>query len=124
MRCLFVHAKDVDDVLQGINAALWEKADSFQMGTDSWAWASQIARFEALNQIRKYGRDRLVFDDEIIYRLATIAESRLQSFEDRREALSECLTRPQVSIRQTLYRIREALLSCIEGKLALEGKTS
>jgi len=31
VRCLFVHSNDVDDVLQEINAVLWEKADSFQL---------------------------------------------------------------------------------------------
>ena len=151
LRCLFVRSSDLDDVLQEINTVLWEKASEFERGTDFWAWASQIARFKALNQARKYGRDRLVFDDETMNQLATIAERRLQIFEDRREALSECLNRlpasqrqliemryqdgqamklmakslnrPQASIRQTLYRIRESLLSCIEGKLAWEGKS-
>jgi RNA polymerase sigma-70 factor (ECF subfamily) len=46
----------VDDILQEINAVLWEKALEFQPGTDSWAWASQIARFKVLNHVRKFGR--------------------------------------------------------------------
>ncbi|MFN6162181.1 MAG: sigma factor, partial [Planctomycetota bacterium] len=54
VRCLLVRSADVDDVLQEINAVLWEKADQFQPGTDFWAWASQVARFKALNHIRKY----------------------------------------------------------------------
>ena len=151
VRCLLVRAADVDDVLQEINAVLWEKSSEFEAGTDFWAWASQIARFKALNQIRKYGRDRLVFDDETMNRLAIIAERRLQSLDDRREALSECLSRlpasqrqlielryqdghalkliakslnrPHASIRQTLYRIRESLIRCIEGKLVMGGKS-
>jgi RNA polymerase sigma-70 factor (ECF subfamily) len=43
VRCLLVRSDDVDDVLQDINAVLWEKADEFKPGTDFWAWASQIA---------------------------------------------------------------------------------
>jgi RNA polymerase sigma factor (sigma-70 family) len=69
-RCLLVRPADVDDILQEINAVLWEKADEFQPGTDFWAWASQIARFKVLNHIRKLGRDRLVFDETILEQLA------------------------------------------------------
>ncbi|MFN9878189.1 MAG: sigma factor, partial [Planctomycetota bacterium] len=66
VRCLLVRPADVDDVLQEVNTVLWEKASEFQAGTDFWAWASQIARFKALNHLRKYSRDRLVFDERIL----------------------------------------------------------
>ncbi len=151
VRCLLVRASDVDDVLQEINAVLWQKADDFEIGTDFWAWASQIARFQALNQIRKYGRERLVFDEAVLEKLAEAAASRLAVFDRRREALNHCLQqlppaqrqlidlryatgqtvesiagsigRSAGSIRQTLYRIRTSLLTCIEGQLAVEGGT-
>jgi len=147
VRCLLVRASDVDDVLQEINAVLWEKADEFQPGTDFWAWASQIARFKALNQLRRYGRERLVFDEAVLEQLANAVETRLHDLERRRAALDHCLQqlppaqrqlidlrysddqtlqriaqaigRPEGSIRQTLYRIRQALLACIEGQLSL-----
>ena len=149
VRCLLVRSADVDDLVQEINAVLWEKADEFEQGTNFWAWASQIARFKALNKIRKYGRERLVFDDEMLSRIASVAESRLDNLDGRREALGECLnalppsqrqlidlryasgqtietiadsiSRPAGSVRQTLYRIRLALLKCIQSKLATEG---
>jgi RNA polymerase sigma-70 factor (ECF subfamily) len=142
VRCLLVRASDVDDVLQEVNAVLWEKADGFQPGTDFWAWASQIDRFKVLNQVRKYGRERLLFDADILDRMADVAEQRLNQLDERREALEHCLNklapaqrqlidlryvdghaieriaeaigRPVGSVRQTLYRIRGALLDCIE----------
>lgn len=77
VRCLLVRPADVDDVLQEINSVLWEKATEFQMGTDFWAWASQIARFKAINPIRKYNRDRLVFDDQLLKELADLADESL-----------------------------------------------
>jgi RNA polymerase sigma-70 factor (ECF subfamily) len=125
-----VRASDVEDVLQEINAVLWEKADEFQLGSDFWAWASQIARYKALNHIRKYNRDRLVFDDTFLNELADLAQHRMAEVDLRREALEKCLNqlppaqrqlidlrytgghaiesiaeiigRPQASIRQTL----------------------
>lgn len=149
VRCLLVRSSDVEDVLQEVNSVLWEKAGEFEIGTDFWAWASQIARNKALNHIRKYSRDRLVFDDALLNGLADLAQKRLSQVDDRREALESCLSelppaqrqlidlryagghaiesiaevvgRPQASIRQTLYRVRQALLACIESKLKAEG---
>ncbi len=54
VRCLLVRPSDVDDILQEINSVLWQKANEFQPGSDFWAWASQIARFEALNHLRTW----------------------------------------------------------------------
>jgi RNA polymerase sigma-70 factor (ECF subfamily) len=150
VRCLLVRSSDVDDILQEINAVLWEKADEFQPGTDFWAWASQIARFKVFNHVRKLERDRLVFDAELLNQLADVACLRVRNVDRRRDALDHCLNelpppqrqlidlryasgqsvesiaesigRPAGSIRQTLYRIRGALQACIEGRLALGGE--
>jgi RNA polymerase sigma-70 factor (ECF subfamily) len=147
VRCLFVRPSDVDDVLQEINAVLWEKGSEFRPGTDFWAWASQIARFKALNRTRKYIRDQLVFDQALLEQLAEVAEKRLRDFDQRREALDHCLKklpapqrqlielryaagqtveaiavsigRPAGSIRQTLYRVRESLRACIQAQLEI-----
>jgi len=152
VRCLLVRSSDVDDVLQDINAVLWEKAGDFEPGTDFWAWASQIARFKVLNQIRKYSRERIVFDAAIVEQMADVAERRLNQLEERRNALEHCLNqlgpaqrqlidlryvdghaieriavaigRPAGSIRQTLYRIRVALLDCIKQQMAMGGTES
>ena len=58
VRCLLFDSRDVEDVWQDVNVTLLRKASEFQPGTDFWAWASQIARFKALNQARKLGRER------------------------------------------------------------------
>jgi RNA polymerase sigma-70 factor (ECF subfamily) len=152
VRCLLVRPADVDDILQEINAVLWEKADEFQPGTNFWAWASQIARFKVLNHIRKVGRERLVFDETILEQLAEIATKKLEQLDQRRAALDHCLQqlpppqrqlidlrytagqtieligesigRPAGSVRQALYRIRAALHACIERQLAMGGEPS
>ncbi len=148
VRCLLVRSSDVDDLLQEINVVLWEKADEFQQGTDFWAWASQVARYKVLNQVRKYGRERVVFDEETLQQIIETSSRKLQQLDARQEALNHCLKqlppaqrqlldfrygsdqsvekiaeaigRPAGSIRQTLYRVRTALLACIAGQLATE----
>jgi RNA polymerase sigma-70 factor (ECF subfamily) len=149
VRCLLVRPSDVDDVLQEVNAVIWEKASTFEPGTDFWAWASQIARFKALNHVRTYGRERLVFSETLMNSLADLAEERVSRLSERREALENCLNelppaqrqlvdlryasghaiesiaeligRPAGSVRQALYRVRLFLLACIESKLELGG---
>jgi len=152
VRCLLVRSCDVDDILQEVNAVLWEKADDFGPGTDFWAWASQIARYKVLNHVRKLGRERLMFDDAVLNQLAEIAAGKLEHLDQRRAALDHCLQqlpppqrqlidlrysaghtieligksigRPAGSVRQTLYRIRTSLQACIERQLALGGERS
>lgn len=148
LRCLLIRSSDIDDILQEVNVVLWEKADEFKAGTDFWAWASQVARFKVFNAIRQYGRERLIFDESVVTRLAEVAEQRVTDIEQRRTALEQCLQqlppsqrqlidlryasgqavetisksigRPAGSIKQTLYRIRETLLKCVESRLLLE----
>ena len=145
VRCLLVHASDVDDVLQEVNSVLWEKAEQFEPGTSFWAWASQIARFKVLNAVSRYARERVIFDQDTISQMAQVIEERVSTLDDRRRALESCLARlpssqrqlielrytdgqaidrisqsigrPVGSIRQTLYRIRGVLLECIQRQL-------
>ena len=150
LRCLLVRPSDVDDLLQDVNAVLWQKAGEYRPGTDFWSWASQVARYKAFNQLRRYGRDRVVFDDSLLADLATVAMEKARDLDRRAEALDHCLGRlpapqrqlvdlryaagqtveamsraigrPEGSLRQALYRIRTALLACIESRLAAAGE--
>ncbi len=145
VRCLLFDASQVEDVLQDANVVLMRKAADFQPGTDFWAWSSQVVRYQVLTHVKRIGRDKLVFDDTLLATLANEAEKQCAGLEDRRAALGQCLgklappqrqllelrysmghsigeiaerlSRPEGSIRQTLHRIRGALLECIERKL-------
>jgi RNA polymerase sigma-70 factor (ECF subfamily) len=142
IRCLLLEAEHVEDVLQETNMVLWRKANEFQPGTDFWKWASQVARFQVLSHWKRRNRDRHVFDLGLVEELATLVEKTTEEADLRQAALKRCLEklpspqrqlldmrysqqqsveqitaaigRPNGSIRQTLYRIREALLRCIE----------
>jgi len=148
VRCLLVRRDYVEDMLQEVNAVLWEKGGEFKSGTDFWAWASQIVRFKVLNYLRKTKRDFLIFDDQLLEQIADLTLTRLEELEDRRMALERCLQklpaaqrqlidlrystgesldqmsvmlkRPVGSIRQTLFRIRAVLQQCIETQLRNE----
>ncbi len=142
LRCLLVTHEDLDDVLQNTNRVLLKKSHTFTPGSDFWAWACQVARFEVLAHHRRRQRDRHLFDIEFIQELACRAESQFQGQSDLESALEECLKqltksnaellesryaegqsvqemaaglgRPVGSIRQTLYRIRQQLRSCLK----------
>ncbi len=131
------------DVLQETNLTLWHKFKEFQPGTSFLAWGCRIAYFKVLNHRRSLNRDRLVFDDELLEILAERHSERIQEADRREEALKKCLEHlpadhrslierryaPGASVQnlaaaegksvgalsQMLYRIREALLNCIQG---------
>lgn len=148
VRCLLFDPRDVEDVWQDTNVLLLRKAHEFQLGTDFWAWASAVARYQVLTHCKLLGRDRLAFDLDLIAMIAAETEQLGESIDERRDALQLCLEklpgpqrqllemrygagtsleevagkleRPVGSIRQTLYRIREALLACIERRINLD----
>lgn len=145
VRCLLFDPRQAEDVLQDANVVLLRKSAEFRPGTDFWAWASQVVRYQVLTHAKRLGREKLVFDDALLASLAAEAETRAASLDERRTALGSCLeklaapqrqllemryslgqsigeisarlSRPEGSIRQTLHRIRGALLECIERRL-------
>lgn len=152
IRCLLVGHQNVEDVLQETNMVLWKKADEFEMGTDFWAWASRVAKFQVMSHWKKLKRDRHVYDVDLLDELASVAVRRLADLDQREDALQKCLEslpapqrqllemrygldqtvnavataigRPEGSIRQTLYRLRVALLNCVERRLASSAEHS
>lgn len=149
IRCLLFHPQDIDDVWQETNVTLLRKAGDFRLGTDFWAWSSQVARYQVLTHCRRVRQQRLVFSEALLAVLADDLVGRAEVIDERRAALDVCvaslppaqrrllelryapnasinniaqaLGRPAGSIRQTLYRIREALVECVERRLAAEG---
>ncbi len=138
-----------DDILQEVNLVLWRRRGDFTPGTNFKAWAFRIARMQVMAHRKKFARDRLRFDDELIGRLAGEAEQRADAAESRRRALADCLEklgdedrdlvrhryagdesvgamaervgRSANAIYQALFRVRAALLGCIEKAVAGEG---
>lgn len=145
---LVVNWNDADEILQETNVRLWEEFDRFEPGTNFAAWAIRVAHYQVLTWRKRRDRSRLVFDDDVLARVAS--ESADESGDDsRRAALAECLDRlpdrnrdlllrcyaDRATIRsvaeelrrsteavyKSLQRIRAALHECIERRLAGEG---
>jgi RNA polymerase sigma-70 factor (ECF subfamily) len=136
-----------EELLQETNVVLCRQADQFESINDFAAWACRIAYFEVMTFRKREQRDRHMFDDRVLLLVAEEANSQVEEFERRHRALSQCLSelseqqrkmimerygrtgsvraiaeeygRSPGSISQTLYRIRTALLKCIERRLAV-----
>lgn len=132
----------------------WKKFAEFEpeSGQDSqsefirWAWV--IARFKALTWHRNHQRDRLVFRESVVERLADAAAEQVHALNDQRVAVETCLTslpedqrRLVLSVHSPgesvaaiatetgqsarrlyskLNAIRKQLLECVRQKMALE----
>jgi RNA polymerase sigma-70 factor (ECF subfamily) len=126
-----------------------EKIRSFDRSRSFTAWALGIARNRLLKYYRTQSRDRLVLNEAALIKLAVSMERVNQQSEERREALRTCLESIQgrrrlvldqrygdgakvndiaqqlgmsvSAVSVMLFRVRAALLSCIERQLAQEG---
>lgn len=134
-----------DDLLQQTNTVLWRKAEEFETGTNFVAWAFRIAYYEVMQHRRQLQRERLVFSDELVNQVAEIACKEDERFVERQTHLRQCLDQMNEryrdilrrrylvgadlakladdlklsvnAIKQLLFRAREALRACVDGKM-------
>jgi RNA polymerase sigma-70 factor (ECF subfamily) len=136
---------DAEEIIQEASLVLYRKFDSFDRSTDFFAWACQVIRYEVYNHRRRDSRRRVLFSNDFVERLADVATQQAAGFDERCEALQQCLqklasadqrlielyyqkeattaavakevNRPLDSVYKSLQRIRKALLVCIERRL-------
>jgi len=152
LRALLPSWEDVDDVLQETSLVAWRKFEQFEQfesGSDFMAWAGTIARFEALRHARAKARDRLVFGEDLLERIAAEGLEENERREREHRALRRCLEKlPETQARalelayrpgikfheaarlagkpvqgfyKTLQRLRAALESCVRSELKTLG---
>ena len=137
-----------EDLLQETNLAASRVLSEARNVDNFVAWMFGVARHQVAAYRRHQGRDRLLFDDDLLKVLSDEAADSTDDLPLREQALGGCLEHlPQEqrdlilrryhpgasvqslatelqrtvgSVSQTLYRIRMALMSCIEGKLTNE----
>ena len=74
---LLPHEDDVDDLLQQVCLALWQKKDSYAPDRPFLPWAYAFARNHALKYLQQQSRDRqvAVFHGGLLERLAVAREA-------------------------------------------------
>lgn len=142
---------DAEDVYQQTTLVLWKKFSEFTPGTNFGAWAARVAHLTARHFIRTRRRHRVYFSDGMLELMAdSYSPPSSQASEVRMDALARCLeklprrdrqlvgscyaeesgvaafakatNRTVPAIYQALYRIRKALLACVERSLAAENR--
>jgi RNA polymerase sigma-70 factor (ECF subfamily) len=92
------------DLLQEVNITLWQKRDSFELGTNFKAWAFQTIRYHILNHRRKMkSQGWLVFDDDLVEQVAPDSGSTPDELEERHLALRQCLLKLRPKDRELLH---------------------
>lgn len=141
---------NADDVLQETNIVLWEKAATFERGSNFKAFAFRVAHFKVLEALRRAKREQwLRFDSELLEMIAARRAEEEIGGTGRQHALRECLAdlsaedrgliherytdrrtvrdiarnreRSEGAMQQVFFRIRNALRTCIERTLSQEG---
>jgi RNA polymerase sigma-70 factor (ECF subfamily) len=143
---LVYHREDIDEVVQQTFLSAWKKIDEFKrvnetLERDFVRWICTIAKFQSLGYVRKHRGSRMLFDSELVSKLADLQLQDDVHQENRRLALSDCIEKlapkqkdlvlryyrstesaaeiakqdgvtPQ-AIFKKLRHIRETLLTCI-----------
>lgn len=145
VRSMLPDRHEAAEVLQDVIVVLWQKFDS---AADFKRWAFGVARLEALKYRQARARDRHVFDDELVNRLADDAIAMEHRHLTQREALESCLQKlpdgqhdlvlaayekgarmddlakrrgqTPMALYKLLHRIRQALLECVQRTQAQE----
>ena len=92
------------DLLQEVNITLWQRRDSFELGTNFKAWAFQTIRYHILNHRRRLvSQGWLVFDDDLLERMSPNFEIEPDELEERHLALRRCLQRLRPKDRELLH---------------------
>lgn len=144
--CSLVGSYDLaSEVLQETNVVMWEKQHEFTIGTNFTAWSFRIARYQVMAMREKQSRDRLVFSDDMLDRIAAESSAFSEQYEQRQGALDFCLAklpdkqhdlirrrymhgesvkqiasqvgRSANTIGVRLHRVRTALMKCIDRQL-------
>jgi RNA polymerase sigma-70 factor (ECF subfamily) len=146
LMALLPTSNDAADVMQETSLVLWRKFDTFEIGTNFFAWACKIARLQTLKHFQRNHRSTKLFENQTLEKIATDALQAAERNSVPLELLESCLQKlPEsdrkiirrryeagVTVKQiaaeiglsanllskSLGRMRRALLACIERKLA------
>ena len=115
IRSLAPGSSGARDLLQEVNITLWQKRECFKLNTNFKAWAFQTIRYHMLNHRRRLiSKGWLIFDDDLIERLAPELEVVPDDLEERHLALRTCLQSLRPQDRELLHH-RYGTSSSLQG---------
>ncbi len=82
-----------EEVVQEAAVVLWKKFDTFEIGTDFFAWSARVIRLEVFRYRRRHARDRLRFDEAFFEAVADETEAMARELAERRHALDACVNK-------------------------------
>lgn len=143
VRSLLTTREDAAEVMQQVMIALWK---GYRQAAEFRPWAFGVARNLSMMHLRTRSRDRHVFDEELVARVAASYEGASSRLAEEREALQGCLQklpadqrelvlaayakdaridelarrqgRTPMSLYKLLQRLRQTLLDCIQRSLS------
>jgi RNA polymerase sigma-70 factor (ECF subfamily) len=145
---LLPHRTNAEEVLQETCLTLWQKFDSFELGSNFKAWAFQIAYYKTLEFVKRQDRDHLCFGEKFVQSVAALEETSHDTRRMQQMALTTCLEklpekdsdiirrryRPGGSVKEVanevgrsthavykaLARVRRMLYDCVRSTLGTE----
>ena len=111
VRSLLPSREGVDDVVQETALECWKKFSDFtpessEAKSDEFVrWACVIARYKALSWQRDKARDRLVFRESVVEKLATMAMESIERRDEERQAVEVCLGEMQDEQRRLVLSV-------------------
>jgi len=144
--------QEVEEIVQDVSVVLWRRFEDFRPEEDFFRWACGIARNEVLKHRERSARAARLFSPEFLEHIANHAVHVVETVDERREALRQCLQELQPhhrdllnqryfqqmsteqiaqlrgksveAVRRMLHRIRMAVLKCIQHKLRTAEETA
>lgn len=141
------NAEDAKDILQETNLTLWKEAEKYDFEREFLPWAKTVAAYQVKTFRTLQSRDRLLFDEELLARVAIEPEVE-HDMHRMLEALERCMDKMTLSqkallrsryfqglavnaiaktlkcsadsVSMLLYRIRDRLGKCVESAMREE----
>jgi RNA polymerase sigma-70 factor, ECF subfamily len=139
---------DAEDVVQQVAMTVARRFDEYDRSRPFVAWALWLAKSRIIDHYRKQEREKLVFSESLLERLAEALIQQQPQRGARQEALERCIEKlPEksrqllerryvddasmegvaeavqstaASVRVMLYRVRNLLAECVQSELSRE----
>lgn len=143
--------QDAEEIMQRVRIRIWQQFEQYDVEKPFDAWARAIAYYLVLGYRKEKSRQREFFSERVLEAVGTQFEAHLEQANDRRDALVGCLDKldgrkrdlvtsyyssaretgntiasklsmTPNALRQALFRIRRALVDCVERKVRAEAR--